>query len=93
MDRISPPTGTGPSHGQHGHSRVHINHPHSEAVQADTSLARPEDPHPHLQGIPQGTDPARLLPDAGHRHLRQPRLLCGADTGMIKTEKIYSECK
>ena len=63
------------SRGQRGYPRVLLHHPHFEAVQIDTSLARSQDPRSHVQSVGQRVGTARLLPRPWYRRLCQSRLL------------------
>jgi len=61
--------------GQRGYFGVLLHHPDPASVQIDQTQSRTENPDPHVQSIGQRVGPARLLPGAGHRRLRQSRLL------------------
>lgn len=63
------------------HTRIFLDYPDNAAVQADATLVRAENPHADVPGIGQGADAARVLPGAGHRHIRQPGVLRGAHPG------------
>lgn len=60
---------------QHGNIGVFFDHPHTEAVQTDQTLARAENTHTHVQSVRQGANVAGVLLGAGHRRVRQSRVL------------------
>lgn len=67
--------------GERRHTRVLLDHPYHAAVQAHPALVRAEDPHADVPGVGQGAHAARVLPGAGHRDIRQSRLLRRAHPG------------
>lgn len=64
--------------GKRRHPRVLLHHPHHAAVQTHPPLIGAQDSDSDVPRIRQRAHPARLLPGAGHRHLRQPGVLRGA---------------
>lgn len=67
--------------GERGHTGVLLHHTHHETVQADATLVRPEDTDADVPRVCQGADAASVLPGPGHRDIRQPGVLRGANPG------------
>ena len=64
-----------------GHVGGLFHHKDPEAVQVDETLAGTADPHPHIQGVREGVDPAGLFPRPGYRSICESRVLRGEAAG------------